>query len=166
MSTLNKLLLLGDDRLFNTSQSVHKEEFSQLLTPIGELHQIILEFRNKYGSGRAVAAPQIGLFRRIICWNINYPVTMINPVLSGKSEEMMTLWDDCMCFPGLLVRVKRHVKCTLTFFDERWEQHKWKLSGSESELIQHEVDHLDGILATQRAVDGKSFKMSMNDTRN
>ncbi|MDF1865182.1 MAG: peptide deformylase [Saprospiraceae bacterium] len=154
---LNKILPLGDNKLYETSHPVLKEELASLKTTIEDLHDIILAFRAKYNAGRAVASPQIGVMKRIICWNIDEPITMINPELSDLSEEMMEVWDDCMCFPNLLVKVKRHKSCTLRFFNEAWNLQTWHLVGDQSELIQHEYDHLNGILATQRAIDNKSF---------
>jgi peptide deformylase len=100
----------------------------------------------------------MGIFKRLVCMHIESPVVMINPVLSEMSEEMFELWDDCMCFPNLLVKVSRHRSCTLQFFDLDWKEHIWHLTDDLSELLQHEVDHLDGILAIQRAVDEKSFR--------
>ena len=96
--------------------------------------------------------------KRLICMNIDRPVVIFNPVLSDLSEEMIELWDDCMCFPNLLVRLKRHRKITLTFRDLEWKEQRWELSDDLSELIQHEYDHLEGILATQRALDDRSFR--------
>jgi peptide deformylase len=90
--------------------------------------------------------------------HIDKPVVMINPVLSEMSTDMFELWDDCMCFPNLLVRVRRHRSCTLRFHDLDWQEHTWHLKDDLSELLQHEVDHLDGILATQRALNEKSFR--------
>jgi peptide deformylase len=105
-----------------------------------------------------VAAPQTGIMKRLVCLHIDKPVVMINPVLTDKSEEMIELWDDCMCFPNLLVRVRRHKHCVLHFYDLDWKQHTWSLSDDISELLQHEVDHLDGILAIQRAIDSHAFR--------
>jgi peptide deformylase len=122
------------------------------------MHDLVLQFRNRYGKGRAIAAPQIGLFKRIVCYQGEHPATLINPELSECSQEMMELWDDCMSFPQLLVRVKRHQRCTLTFRDPEWNLHVWKLEGDLSELFQHEIDHLNGILATDRAIDQRSFR--------
>jgi len=123
-----------------------------------DLDGIILQFRAHYGAGRAVAAPQVGIFKRLICMHIDAPVVIINPELSNMSAEMLELWDDCMCFPSLLVRVRRHRHCTLHFRDLEWNEHTWDLSDDLSELLQHEVDHLDGILATQRAIDLQAFR--------
>lgn len=156
---LNDVLLLGDERLYKVSSEVGRDELEKLQTPIDDLHKIVFEYREKYGAGRAIAAPQVGLMKRIICFNTTEPVTMINPELHGLSEEMIELWDDCMSFPGLLVRVLRHRKCRLTFRNPRWQECTWDLEDDLAELFQHEYDHLDGILATDRAIDKKSLKM-------
>jgi peptide deformylase len=118
----------------------------------------IIDIRNTYGFGRAIAAPQIGLQKRIIALNIDRPEIMINPVLTDLSDEMFELWDDCMSFPNLLVKVKRHKSLKVSFLDLNWNLHTQELDDEMAELIQHEYDHLDGILATQRAIDEKSFK--------
>lgn len=155
---LEMILPLGDPRLYQKCDEVLKDEVADLKSVIQDLHDILFEFRAKYKAGRAIAAPQIGIMKRLIYMNIEKPVVIINPVLSNLSDEMFELWDDCMCFPNLLVRLKRHNSITLTFRDENWKEHSWKLEDGLSELIQHEYDHLEGILATQRAIDNKSFK--------
>ena len=83
---------------------------------------------------------------------------MFNPQLSELSDEMFEVWDDCMSFPNLLVKVKRHKKLRITFRDLKWQEQSWQLSDDMAELIQHEYDHLDGILATQKAIDNQSFR--------
>ena len=65
--------------------------------------------------------------------------------------------DDCMSFPGLLVRVKRYKRCIIYYKDLEWNDCSMELEGDMSELIQHEYDHLDGILATLRAVDKRAL---------
>ncbi len=155
---LTRILKLGDPRLYAVADPVAREEVPALLPYFEELHQLVLEFRATYGAGRAIAAPQIGLMKRVICYNVSQPVTMINPILTDLSEEMMELWDDCMSFPNLLVRVRRHRSCVLTFRDVDWQEQRWELSDDLSELFQHEYDHLEGILATQRAIDDQSFR--------
>ena len=93
-----------------------------------------------------------------MCIRDRTPKVLINPQITFLSEEMMELWDDCMSFPNLLVRLKRHKSCKVEFLDEHWQPQTWHLTDDLSELFQHEYDHLDGILATQRAIDDKSFK--------
>ncbi len=155
---IKDILLLGNPLLYKKSERVEKDELNQLLPQINLMYETILDFRNKYGSGRAVAAPQIGLLKRIICLNIDKPLALINPALSELSPEKFEIWDDCMSFPNLLVKVIRHKKLVLSFHDINWNKQTWILEDDMAELIQHEYDHLDGILATQRAIDNKSFR--------
>jgi len=122
------------------------------------LFELILEFRTAYGEGRGIAAPQIGLLKRIFCLDLdNKKHIIINPQLTGLSEEMMEVLDFCMCFPALKVKVLRHRRCLLKYRDENWVEQSRELEGDLSQLVQHEYDHLDGILATQRVIDNKSF---------
>ena len=137
------ILLLGNPTLYKKSLPVKEDEIEELFPQITLMFETVLDFRKKYGVGRAIAAPQIGLLKRIICVNIDNPVAMINPELQNLSNETMELWDDCMSFPNLLVKVKRHKKLTLTFFDLNWEKQTWHLEGDMAELIQHEYDHLE-----------------------
>jgi peptide deformylase len=157
MTGLNKILKLGNPKLYEISEPVVRKELKSLRPVITELHHILMEFKVKYHAGRAISAPQIGVMKRLIYMNVTKPVILINPELFDLSPERMELWDDCMCFPGLLVRVERHRKCKLKFLSEKWKEEIWELEGDLSELLQHEQDHLNGILATQRAVDDKSF---------
>ena len=71
----------------------------------------------------------------------------------------MEVWDDCMCFPDLLVKVIRHKSCRIRYRNQDWKEEAMFLHGDLSELLQHEYDHLDGILAVSRAIDGKSFAL-------
>jgi len=63
-----------------------------------------------------------------------------------------------MSFPNLLVKVKRHHSLNIKYLDENWQPRVWKMEGALSELLQHEYDHVNGILCTMRAIDEKSFK--------
>lgn len=155
---IKDILLLGDPLLYEKAEPVNKQEIKQLLPKIDLMFETVLEFRRKYGAGRAIAAPQIGLLKRIICLNKDKRLAMINPELTDLSIEMFEVWDDCMSFPNLLVKVMRHKKLTISFFDLNWERQTWHLEDDMAELIQHEYDHLDGILATQKAIDNQSFR--------
>lgn len=157
----DKIILLGDPRLHEISEPVLKEEVESLKPIIQDLHDILFEFKARfahYGAFRGIAAPQIGVMKRLIYMYIDEPVVFINPELTDLSQEMFEMWDDCMCFPNLLVRLKRHQSCTIHYRDIDWQPQKMHLEGSLSELLQHEYDHLDGILSTQRAIDAHSFK--------
>lgn len=158
MKTLNDLLLLGDPRLYETCAPVLPEELPLVPAWVADLHQVMQEIRAKYNFGRAIAAPQLGIMKRLIYMNIDQPVVFINPVLENLSQETFELWDDCMSFPNLLVRVNRHKSLTIRYLDEHWQAQTWYMSDALSELLQHEYDHLDGILCTMRAIDDKAFR--------
>ena len=160
MSNLHKILKLGNPKLHEVSESLTKDELPVALSKASEMHELILEYRKSYGAGRAIAAPQIGYQKRMSALYMDRPLILINPVLYNHSTEMMEVWDDCMSFPNLLVKVKRHRKCSIRYLDENWNEQTWDLEDDLSELLQHEYDHLDGILATQRAIDDKSFALA------
>jgi peptide deformylase len=153
------ILLLGNPKLYEASEPVKEGELKDLPPVVADLHDTLLEFRRKYGAGRAIAACQIGFAKRLIYMFIDRAVVFINPLLENRSEEMMEVWDDCMCFPDLLVKVLRHKSCTIRFRDMGFREQTMRLEGDLSELLQHEYDHLDGILAVSRAIDGRSFAL-------
>jgi peptide deformylase len=157
--SLKDILLLGDPLLYEVSEKVNKDELDSLKPTIEKLHQALMAYQAKYKAGRAIAAPQIGVLKRVIYMNIDKPVVFINPVLSNFSDEKMEVWDDCFSFPNLFVKVERSKSLKITFRDLDWKEYTWFLEDDLAELIQHEYDHLDGILATQRAIDDKSFKI-------
>lgn len=155
---LSDILLLGDPRLYEKCAPVERSELTEIPPIVDKMAALVKEFRERYGAGRAIAAPQIGYMKRLIVLNIDRPLALINPEITYKSPEMMELWDDCMSFPNLLVRLQRHRRITITYRDLDWTPHTWDLEGDLSELLQHEYDHLDGILATMRAVDETAFR--------
>lgn len=154
-----EILLLGNPALYEISEEVKEEEL-ELLRPVFEdMFDCIRGIRRDYGFGRAIAAPQIGIKKRLICMLTDQPRVIINPTLEPVGDELMELWDDCMSFPKLLVRVRSCRRCILRYRDENWQPQELLMEDGMSELIQHEYDHLNGILATMRAVDSKSFAM-------
>lgn len=158
MKTLNDLLLLGDARLYEVCEPVQKEELHLVKNWVADLDNVMKEIRVKYNFGRAIAAPQLGIMKRLIYMNIDEPVVMINPEITFLGDNKIELWDDCMSFPNLLVRVERYQKLNINYLDEHWQIQERVYENDLSELMQHEYDHLDGILCTMRAIDNKSFK--------
>jgi peptide deformylase len=158
MKTIHDILKLGDPRLYEVCTTVLREELVEVPGWIQQLHEAMEDVRRVYGFGRGIAAPQLGIMKRLFYLQLDRPYVVINPELKGLSEEEFALWDDCMSFPNLLVRVKRHQSLSLHYLDEHWQPQVWQVEGAISELIQHEYDHLDGVLCTMRAVDEKSFK--------
>lgn len=156
---VREILLLGNEALYQVSQPVGDSE--DVRAVITDLHDTLMAFRDQHGFGRAVAAPQIGVHKRIIYLHSDHQSTaLINPTLEFLDGETMEVLDDCMSFPGLLVKVRRHRRCRVRYLDEQRRPQSLLLEGDLSELLQHEYDHLDGILATMRAVDGKAFVLA------
>lgn len=151
-------MLLGDERLYQTCDPVLRSELPQVKEWVADLHNVMEEVRAKYGFGRGIAAPQLGIMKRLFYLNLDRPMIIINPEIVDPSQEMFELWDDCMSFPNLLVRVQRHRSLTLISRDENWQDQTWLVQNDVSELVQHEFDHLNGILCTMRAIDEKAFK--------
>ena len=104
-------MLLGNPLLYEISEPVSESELSLVPGWVADLHQVMEEIRAKYHFGRAIAAPQLGIMKRLIYVNIEKPIVLINPEFTYLSDEMFELWDDCMSFPNLLVKVIRHKQC-------------------------------------------------------
>lgn len=158
---LREILLLGDEGLYEISKEVSKAELHKANQIVEDLHDTMMNFREKYGFGRAIASPQIGEFYRIIYMNINGRSTaFINPSLEFTQDKKFEMWDDCMSFPGLEVRLERYKQCKVYYKDLDWNDCVIEFNGDLAELIQHEYDHLDGMLAVQRARTNKDFRIN------
>jgi peptide deformylase len=153
------VLLLGDARLRVRSAEVTEVGQAPFRATCATLAATLEAFRRARGFGRAISAPQIGIPLRAIAVNLgSRTFFVVNPVVTAKSEATFTMWDDCMSFPDLLVRLARNVSISLEYVDEEGRPHGWQdLDLPASELLQHEIDHLDGILAVDRALDRDSL---------
>ena len=154
---VREILKLGNPQLYEISEEVTKADLDSLPEWVQDLHDTLMNYREKFGAGRAVAAPQIGIKKRLLYMFTDKPHIFINPVMSFPDNEKYALLDDCMSFPGLTVKVERYKRAEISYFDKDLNPQKMYLEGDLSELLQHEYDHLDGILATMRAVDNKSL---------
>jgi len=154
-----KVLLLGDPALRKRCNAVDDVSEAAFTYDCQRLHATLEAFRAEHGFGRAISAPQIGVALRFIAVNLgNGPFTMINPQITWRSPETFTMWDDCMSFPFLLVRVRRHCAISVTYLDEAGNSKTMeKLDQATSELLQHEIDHLDGVLAVDHALDADAI---------
>lgn len=164
MSELPKLLTLGNPILREVSEAVTEFKAKAYAKEAEDLHKVLLRFRDEHGFGRGIAAPQLGILKRILAINLaGKQTTMHNPEIIWSSPEEFALWDDCMCFPDILVRVRRRSSITVSFQDENGKVCTWeKLDPATSELLQHEIDHLNGILAIDRAIDKESISYRTN----
>ena len=157
---IQPILLLGNPQLYQVSMPVMPEESAILPQLETDLHDTLMEYRRLHHAGRAIAAPQVGVQKRVLYMHINEPLLIVNPKLTFPDTGKIQVWDDCMCFPDLLVHVERFNNCLISFQDRNLQPRQLSFAGSLSELIQHEYDHLDGILATMRALDGRSFRLT------
>ena len=125
------------------------------------LQATLAAFRAARGFGRGIAAPQIGVPLRLVALDLGArpypdggtgPLQLWDPAVTWRADETFTLWDDCMSFPTLLVRVRRHTSLSLAFRDGDGRERRWeRVDRALAELLQHELDHLDGVLALDRA---------------
>jgi peptide deformylase len=104
-----------------------------------------------YGVG--LAAPQLGLSQRLLVYRVGpdaVPVTLVNPVKEWESADQETLDEGCLSIPGITVDVERPVHVRVRAVDEEGETRLVEASGLEARVIQHEMDHLDGVLILDR----------------
>jgi len=156
-----EILLLGNENLYKISEAVTQDKLAVAKQVVVDLNDTIDDFKARYGYGRAIAAPQIDEAYRIVFMKFDDKIIpFINPQMEPVGEDMFELWDDCMSFPGFEVRVKRYKKILVKFKDLEWNDKELEFEGDLAELFQHEYDHLDGILAVQRAVNDKGFRIN------
>jgi peptide deformylase len=156
---MSEILVEDDPRLRRPSTLVDWPD-SELVRQLEALHGALTAFRRRTGFGRAIAAPQIGIGKRVIAMDLGArPLSLINPEVFWRSDQMIDVWDDCMSVPDRVVRVRRHRSISIRYLDERGRPREWRrLPPDMSELLQHEIDHLDGVLMTARAVDAQAVR--------
>ena len=152
---IHDIMLLGNPVLRTVCTPVTEFGTQGLKDLVGDLQDTLAAFRARNGFGRGIAAPQVGKTDRVIFLNIDRPVSLINPVVVRKSRKQMTLWDDCFSLPNLMVKVRRYLSIDVHFRDTEGGKHALRAEGALAELLQHEIDHLNGVLAIDRAVDSR-----------
>ncbi len=150
---VRRIRQLGDPVLRVRCERVHDPKSPAVRLVADDLRDTLRAARSRYKMGRAMAAPQIGAPVRLVLVEITGKQrwTMVNPEISDVGPEDFLVWDDCFSFPNLLVRVTRAYRVALTYEDLKGKSHAMDLEGPMAELLQHEIDHLDGILAVDRA---------------
>jgi peptide deformylase len=151
------ILQLGNPYLRERSVSITNVDAPEVQRAISDLGDTLNDFQQRNGFGRAISAVQIGIPYRLIYMRIDKPVILVNPIITDFSDEKMTLWDDCFSFPNLMVKVERARQIDVRYIDHNGNESDLKAADSLSELLQHEIDHLDGILAVDRAIDKDSY---------
>jgi peptide deformylase len=104
--------------------------------------------------GVGLAAPQLGISQRLLVYRIGSDaplITLVNPELEWRSEDVETLEEGCLSIPTMAVDVERPVHVRVRAHDEHGDERLVEASGLEARVIQHEMDHLDGVLMLDRA---------------
>jgi peptide deformylase len=148
------VMQLGDPRLRATALPVQDLRDPEFRREVHVLTRTLADFRDTRGFGRAISAPQVGIAKRFFVVDLGEgPFLVANPEITWRSDAKFTMWDDCMSFPSLLVRVERHESISLRYQTAGGEVREWnELPRDQAELVQHEIDHLDGVLAIDRAL--------------
>jgi peptide deformylase len=160
---VRNVLKMGDPRLLEVSAPVR-----QFATP--ELAALLTDMRDtmRHLNGAGLAAPQIGVLQRVVIFGIEgnprYPdaesvpdTVLINPVLTPLDEELEDGWEGCLSVPGMRGLVPRFTRLRYAGFDESGKAFSREASGFHARVVQHEVDHLDGILYPRRIRDLRMF---------
>jgi peptide deformylase len=160
---IREVLKMGDPRLLRLAQPLERFD-----TP--DLHALLTDMRDTMAhlSGAGLAAPQIGTGLQVVIFglaqNPRYPqaeeipyTVLINPVLTPISDELEEDWEGCLSLPGLRGMVPRHARLRYQGFDERGNTIDRSVSGFHARVVQHECDHLLGILYPMRIRDFSKF---------
>jgi peptide deformylase len=153
------ILQLGNPLLWQPSRVIDDPRAPVVASLIDDLSDTLHAFRQAHGFGRGIAAPQLGDSRRLIFLQIpdGFCGPLANPVIEWATDRKMELWDDCFSFPDLMVRVRRAERIRVRYQDAQGAMQLLEAEGALSELLQHEIDHLDGILAINRAISPRAF---------
>lgn len=159
---IREILRMGDPRLLCVSAPV---------TTFGDdLHELIADMFEtmRAAGGAGLAAPQIGVPLRVVVFGFDKvqrypdaspvpPTVLINPVLTPLSADLEEGWEGCLSVPGLRGVVPRHVRLRYTGVDQQQQPIDRTVEGFHARVVQHEVDHLDGILYPMRVRDFSRF---------
>ena len=154
---IREVLQLGNSALRERCAPVEDAGAAEVAAVVGDLKDTLAQWRATTGYGRGIAAPQIGVLERIIFLNVDRPWPMVNPEITERSEKAIVVWDACLSFLSLFCQVRRHERIKVRYRDLNGEWQRLEAEGDLSELLQHEIDHLDGILALDRMTDIKTL---------
>jgi len=163
---IREVLRMGDPRLLAVSEPVHAFGTPELENLLGDMRDTM---QNLNGAG--LAAPQIGVGLRVVIFGMDYnprypdadavPYTvLINPVLTPLGTDLEDGWEGCLSVPGMRGLVPRYRQLRYTGVDERGAPIARDVDGFHARVVQHEVDHLDGILYPRRIRDLTQFGFS------
>ena len=155
------VLQLGDPGLREVAARVADPSAPEIRSLVADLTDTLAYWRASTGYGRGIAAPQIGAGKRVIFLQLPgaEPWPLVNPEITWRSEEKIVVWDACLSFLSIFMQVERHRDIRVRYQDLRgaWQEIRASQERDLSELLQHEIDHLDGILAIDRITDMRTM---------
>ncbi|NIM48884.1 MAG: peptide deformylase [Gemmatimonadales bacterium] len=144
--------LLGDPILRAQCEAVKNVRSPAVRVVADDLQDTLRALKKRHGKGRGLSAPQIGAPLRIVYIEIDRPWFLANPEIVDIGTHDFTVWDECFSIPNLIVRVQRAYYITVKYTDLSGKSHTVEAEGELAELLQHEIDHLDGVLIVDRPV--------------
>jgi peptide deformylase len=157
---LKEVLMLGNPKLRENSKEI--KDFGIGLERIRkDLKDTLSHLQKVERMGRALAAPQIGYPKQVIYMQIpKRRLLMVNPRVTWRSKELFWVWDSCFSFDlAFFVKIQRHKKIRVQYQDAEGNRKIEQFENDLSELIQHEIDHLRGILALDHSRDSRRVMM-------
>jgi peptide deformylase len=157
---VREILELGNPILREKSSPVEEPSSAPVSELINDLEDTLAAVRDDRGFGRGIAAPQIGVLKRVVLIDTQsegFRGALINPEITSESSERYDMWDSCFCFPELLVRVARASEVRVEYVDRNGAPQTLEATGELASLLQHEIDHLDGVLAVEKVVSPRDF---------
>src|SRR6266481_9208566 len=158
---IRTILQLGDPGLRAVAKKVSDPAAEEIRALVEDLADTLAHWRKTTGYGRGIAAPQIGAALRVVFLRLpgEEPWPLVNPEVTERSKEKIVVWDACLSFLSIFMQVERYREITVRYSDLQGMKHVFRAGDdrSLSELLQHEIDHLDGILAVDRIVDMKTL---------
>jgi peptide deformylase len=158
---IRPVIQLGNPVLRQTAVRVEDPTAPDNSDLVRDLADTLAHWRSTTGYGRAIAAPQLGVLKRLIFLKLPdaEPWPLINPEIIWRSNETMVVWDACLSFLSIFMQVERHREIHVRYQNLRGETLEVNAGEDQnlSELLQHEIDHLDGILAIDRVIDVKTI---------
>lgn len=157
---IRPILQLGDPLLRQVSLAVEDLTALEIQGLVRDLADTLAYWRSTTGYGRGIAAPQLGVLQRVIFLKLPGadPWPLINPEIVERGEERIIVWDACLSFLSIFMQVERHRQIKVRYQNLDGEDLEVEAGDDRylSELLQHEIDHLDGVLAIDRVVDIKT----------
>jgi len=147
------ILQLGNPTLRARSVPVPEPDGAGVRVLAADLRDTLRAHHDRTGYGRGIAAPQLGCLERVIHVELEGSRTLVNPVITARSDEAMEIWDFCFSYFSIFFPVRRHVLVEVAYQDPQGREQRLEAAGHLSELLQHEIDHLDGVLAIDRVTD-------------